>query len=625
MKSLYESLAWLPDAPQDFASRLSGASTGAQLRALASHALDGNQLNRLARRLAALQKDGADLAPLAPFRLGFISNATTRLIAPALVGTALRTGVALTVVEAEYNQMAQEVFSDHSAFSRQQLDVVLISIDHRGLPLISSPGDRAAADRTVADCVAYLRAIADNIHSRLGAQVIVQNIAPPVESFSGSYEGRLPGTPSWLVARINLELDALASSGLAILDAAGLAASVGLDSWHDATQWNMAKLPFAQNYVPIYSDYVCRILAARRGKSRRCLILDLDNTLWGGVIGDDGLEGILIGNGDATGEAYLSVQQVALGLRERGVVLAVSSKNEDATARKPFREHPDMLLREEHIAVFQANWSDKASNIRAIAETLSLGLESMVFLDDNPAERLQVRTELPEVAVPELPSDPALYGRTLLAAGYFETLAFSEEDRKRAAFYQQNARRIELMNQSDMEGYLRSLNMEITFAPFNAAGRARIVQLIGKSNQFNLTTKRYGELEVRQFEEDKNIFARQVRLADAFGDNGMISVVICRMRGDAWEIDTWLMSCRVLGRCVEEAVLQDIIGNAKKAGATRLIGTYMPTERNVIVKDHYRKLGFTRTSEGEDGSETWELDLADAGRPPVPMAVRHAA
>ncbi len=446
-----------------------------------------------------------------------------------------------------------------------------------------------------------------------------------MESFSGSFEGRLPGTLSWLIARINLELDALSSSGIVILDAAGLAANVGLANWHDATLWNMAKLPFAQNYVPIYSDYVCRIIAARRGKSRRCLILDLDNTLWGGVIGDDGMEGILIGQGDATGEAHLHVQQVALGLRDRGVVLAVSSKNEDAIARQPFREHPDMLLKEEHFAVFHANWSDKASNIRAIAETLSLGLDSMVFLDDNPAERLQVRTEIPEVAVPELPPDPALYGRILLAAGYFEAVAFSEEDRQRAAFYQQNAQRTALLNQSDMEGYLRSLNMEITFAPFDATGRARIVQLINKSNQFNLTTKRYSEPEVKQMEQDPGIFTRQIRLADTFGDNGMISVVICRMLPEAWMIDTWLMSCRVLGRRVEEAVLQDMTDNATKAGARRLIGTYIPTARNAIVREHYKKLGFVKTAIHDSGEETWELDMAKAERKTLPMSVKYAA
>lgn len=623
MMNPYENLSWLPAVPQDFADRLAKASTGAHLRALANYALDSSQLNRLAKKLAALQNAGADILPLAPFSLGVISNATTKLITPALVGTALRAGVALAVVEAEYNQVAQEAFSEHSVFSGHKLDAVLVGIDYRGLPLIAAPGDKVAADKNVADCISYIKTIADNIRSRMGTKIILQNIASPVESFSGSFEGRLPGTLSWLIARINLELDALASADLVILDAAGLAANVGLANWHDATLWNMAKLPFAQNYVPIYSDYVCRIIAAWRGKSRRCLILDLDNTLWGGVIGDDGMEGILIGNGDATGEAHLSVQQVALGLRDRGVVLAVSSKNEDDIARKPFREHPDMLLREEHIAVFHANWSDKASNIKAIAETLSLGLESMVFLDDNPAERLQVRTEIPDVAVPELPPDPALYGRTLLAAGYFEAIAFSEEDRKRAAFYQQNAQRAELLNQSDMEGYLRSLNMEITFAPFDATGRTRIAQLISKSNQFNLTTKRYGELEVKRLEEDKDIFTRQIRLADTFGDNGMISVIVCRILPEAWEIDTWLMSCRVLGRCVEEAVLQDIIGNAKKTGAKKLIGTYIPTARNIIVKEHYRKLGFTKTAGDGSGAETWELDIAKAERMPVPMTVKY--
>lgn len=623
MTNLYENLAWLPEAPPDFSGRLASVSTGADLRALANYALDSNQLNRLAKKLAALQNTGADLSPLAPFSLGVISNATTKLITPALVGTALRFGITLGVVEAEYNQVAQEALSEHSVFSGHKPDAVLVAIDYRGLPLVSTPGDKAAADRNVADCLSYIRTIADNIHSRTGAQIILQNIAPPVESFSGSFEGRLAGTIDWLIARINLELDALSSGEMAILDAAGLAANIGLANWHDATLWNMAKLPFAQNYVPIYADYVCRIIAARRGKSRRCLILDLDNTLWGGVIGDDGMEGILIGQGDATGEAHLHVQQVALGLRDRGVVLAVSSKNEESIARQPFREHPDMLLKEEHFAAFHANWSDKASNIRAIAETLSLGLESMVFLDDNPAERLQVRTEIPEVAVPELPSDPALYGRTLLAAGYFEAITFSEEDSKRAAFYQQNAQRTALLNQSDMAAYLRSLDMEITFAPFDATGRARIAQLISKSNQFNLTTKRYSEQEVRLLEEDGNIFTRQIRLSDTFGDNGMISVVICRMSPEAWEIDTWLMSCRVLGRCVEEAVLQDIIDNARKAGASRLIGTYIPTERNVIVREHYKKLGFTQTASNDGGEETWELDITKSERGPVPMNVRY--
>jgi FkbH-like protein len=624
MMNPYEGLSWLPVAPQDFSKQLAAITSPAQLRALANHALDDTQLARLAKKLVALKNNQVDMSSLAPFNLGFISNATTKLIAPALIGTALRSGVALNVIEAEYNQVAQEAFSGSSSFDGYRLDATLVAVDFRGLPLSHPIGDLAAAERNVADCVAFLKAVVHNLQARTGAAVILQNIVPPVDSFSGSFERRLPGTLSWLVSRINGELDALASPGLAILDAAHLAANVGLANWHDATLWNMAKLPFSQSFVPIYADYVCRIIAAQRGKSRRCLILDLDNTLWGGVIGDDGLEGILIGQGDATGEAHLNVQQVALGLRDRGVVLAVSSKNEDAVARLPFREHPDMLLREEHIAVFQANWQDKASNIRAIAKALALGLESMVFLDDNPAERLQVRNELPEVAVPELPDDPALYGRTLLAAGYFEAIAFSDEDSKRAIYYQQNAQRAALTDQSDMEGYLRSLDMEITFSPFNATGRARIAQLINKSNQFNLTTHRYSEAEVKRMEEDDAYFTRQVRLTDSFGDNGMISVIICRKHETHWEIDTWLMSCRVLGRRVEEAVLQDIIANARQAGASKLVGRYIPTERNAIVKEHYRKLGFTKIG-AADHAEAWELDVTQTECQALPMKVKYAA
>ena len=456
MSNVFENLSWLPNPPPDFAQRLATASTGSDLRELAKYGVDENQLRRLSKKLQDFQSQHTDLAPLVatlmPVSIGIISNATTKLKTPTMVGTALRFGIALTVVEAEYNQIAQEAFSADSSFNGHQLSAILVAIDYRGLPLLPTPGDLVSAGKNVKDCLDYIHSVIESLRTKTGAQIILQNIVPPVEGLSGSYEGRLPGTLSWLCARLNFELDTLVADDTFIVDIAGLAANVGLANWHDPTLWNMAKLPFAQRYVPIYADYVCRILAARLGKSRRCLILDLDNTLWGGVIGDDGLEGILIGNGDATAEAHLHVQRTALELRDRGVVLAVSSKNEDATARLPFKQHPDMLLRENHIAVFQANWSDKASNIKAIAQTLSLGLESMVFLDDNPAERMQVRKELPEIAVPELPKDPALYVRTLIAAGYFEAITFSEEDRKRASFYQDNAKRAQILNSSsDMD------------------------------------------------------------------------------------------------------------------------------------------------------------------------------
>ena len=624
MTNVYESLSWLPIPPSDFSQKVTATQSYPELRELSKFSLDDNQLRKLAKKLQGLQKFQSPLTPLTPVSIGIISNATTKLAVPALIGTALRFGIALNVLEANYNQIAQEAFSAESTFTGQTLSAVLVAMDHRGLPLLPTPGDRVAAENNVQTSLNYVKSVIESLRTKTGAQIILQNIAPPPEGLSGSYEGRLPGTLSWLISRLNTELDGLVADDTFILDIAGLASNIGLVNWHDPTQWNMAKLPFAQSYTPIYADYVCRILAARLGKSRRCLILDLDNTLWGGVIGDDGLEGILIGNGDPTAEAHLNIQRTALELRDRGVVLAVSSKNEDSTARQPFKEHPDMLLRENHIAVFQANWSDKASNIKAIADMLSLGLESMVFLDDNPAERMLVRKELPEVAIPELPKDPALFARTLIAAGYFEAITFSEEDRKRASFYQDNAKRAQILNQSsDMDTYLQSLGMEITLTPFDATGRARIAQLISKSNQFNLTTKRYSELDVKEIEENADYFARQIRLKDVLGDNGMISVIICKMNSSVWEIDTWLMSCRVLGRRVEEAALRDIAEHAKQSGATKLVGVYSPTARNIIVKDHYKKLGFTKTS-GEAEIELWELDLTQYQPPELPMIFKYA-
>jgi FkbH-like protein len=623
MNDIYENLLWLPSPPQDFAQKLSNALGGADLRELAKFSLDENQLRRLYKKILELQNKGVSLLPLNPIKVGLVSNATTKLISPALIGSALRFGIELQVVEAEFNQIAQEAFSPDSTFSEEDLNAVLVAIDYHGLPLVSSPGNVDAAEKNVQKCLEYVTSVVEALRKKTNAQIILQNIALPVEGLFGSYEGRLPGTLAWSIFKLNGELDKLVSDNTFVLDIAGLAAILGLSNWHDPTLWNTAKLPFSQRYVPIYADYVCRILAARLGKSRRCLILDLDNTIWGGVIGDDGLEGILIGNGDPTAEAHLHVQRIALELRERGIVLAISSKNEDAVARKPFKEHPDMLLREEHIAVFQANWSDKASNIKAIAEILSLGLESMVFLDDNPAERMQVRRELPEVAVPELPQDPALYPRTLLAAGYFEAITFSDEDSKRATFYQDNAKRAQILNQSsDMDAYLISLDMEISFAAFDISGRARIAQLISKSNQFNLTTKRYDELEVKELEVNPSLYTRQIRLKDVLGDNGMISVIICKKDPIAWEIDTWLMSCRVLGRSVELAVLQDIVKSAKASGAKKLIGVYKPTERNIIVKEHYSKLGFNKIS-GSAEIEKWELDISEYAYKEIPMRIKN--
>lgn len=626
---LYTDLGWLPSPAADFNQRCRTAleqpgALGPLVRSLASHGLDANQLVRLAGVIRGARAADRPLAPLLRYKLGLISNSTPDFIAAALTATAARHRIDLECIAAGYDQAVQEALNPESAINGSQPDAVLIALDWRALPLVPSPGEPEAAAATVQAALQQIRLICSGIQANTKATCIFQTIAAPPETVFGSLDRVMPGCTRSLIDDVNLGLRELISeTGGVAVDVAGIAETVGLSNWHCPRQWNMAKLPFSQDYLPLYADSVCRVIAALRGTTRRVLVLDLDNTLWGGVIGDDGLAGIQLAQGDAAGEAYLSLQRYALALRARGVVLAVSSKNEDETARLPFRQHPEMLLKEEHFAVFQANWNDKPANLRAIAEELSLGIDSIVFVDDNPFERQMVRQSLPEVAVPEMPEDPALYARTLAAAGYFESAAFSQEDRQRAGYYEGNSRRAALLKQTGgLEDYLASLKMEIVFQPFNEVGRARITQLINKSNQFNLTTRRYNEADVARMESDPEYFTLQVRLSDAFGDNGMISVIVCReLPGRVWEFDLWLMSCRVLGRRVENMVLRQVLEHARLRGIQKLVGMYIPTSRNKLVERHYPKLGFTQSETREDGTTVWELDVAEANVPDAPMTV----
>ena len=625
MSDLFETLAWLPRAPADVRERAkrireSGDPIGPALAELAASALDENGLARVASTLAWARESGRDLAPLTPFRLGLVGNATLKHLVPALIGSAARHGIALECRLGEYGQLVQEAVIASSQLNGAGLDAVLIAIDHRGLPS-RSPDD------TVARSLELLETLRAGFRRNGNAPSIVSTLAIPPERLFGSLDASVPTTSRAQIGEINRGIfAAIAGTSDFVFDVAALAEAVGTSTWFSPTQWNLGKYSFDAALLPLYADNVARLLASIRGKSRKCLVLDLDNTLWGGVIGDDGLDGIVLGQGNATGEAHLELQRVALQLRDRGVLLAVSSKNEDSIARMPFREHPDMLLREEHVAVFQANWNDKATNLTAIARELDIGIDSLVFVDDNPVERALVRQALPAVAVPEMPGNPALYARTLLAAGYFESVSFSQEDRRRAAYYQQNARRASLRESvADMQTFLESLRMTISFRPFDDAGRPRIAQLINKSNQFNLTTKRYSEADVAAFANDPACFTLQVRLADAFDDNGMISVVICRYVDETtWTIDTWLMSCRVLGRRVENMVLREILRAARDRGVERVTGTYVPTAKNVMVKDHYEGLGFAKIADEPGGITTWAI-ASDADVPGAPMTIDRGA
>ena len=334
-------------------------------------------------------------------------------------------------------------------------------------------------------------------------------------------------------------------------------------------------------------------------------MLDLDNTLWGGVIGDDGPDQIKIGNDTAVGEAHAELQTYLRQLRDRGVLLSVSSKNDFQNAREGFN-HPHTVLKYEDFAAFQANWEPKSENIKAIATQINIGIDSLVFLDDNPSERELVKQQVPEVTVPDVGDDIAKYAAMLDRSGLFEPVSISKEDLNRAGYYEANATRTEMKSQFlDYGKYLDSLDMSAEIVPFERKNLDRITQLTNKTNQFNLTTRRYTNAEIEAIAQNPDMIGLSGQLKDKFGDNGLISVVIGERHDLRVEIDLWLMSCRVLKRNMELAMFDELVAAARHWGAKEIFGRYIPTKKNSMVADLYRQLGFEQIQALDEGETHW--------------------
>jgi FkbH-like protein len=565
-----------------------------------------------------------------PIRLALMGSSTTKHLHAGIRIAALRRGLFVTIQEPDYGQYWFELLDSGSALRGFAPNAVLFAFDARHLTRgLTAGSDATAATAIIEDQIAHLRACWLKTREAFDATILQQTILPVFPALAGQNEHILPGSPSAAVARLNAALrGAAATEGVHLVALDTQAARDGIAAWTSDTFWHRAKQEVSISAAPLYGDLVMRLLAARFGRSSKCLVLDLDNTLWGGVVGDDGVEGLALGQGSAEGEAFVAFQAYARDLAARGVILAVCSKNDEANALAPFERHPDMVLKRSDIACFIANWDDKATNLRRIAATLNIGLDSLVFVDDNPFERNLVREKLPEVAVPEISEDPSSYAQTIADAGYFEALALTEEDRARGAQYQANAARASMAGSAnDIGAYLAGLEMRLIWNQFDSVGLPRIVQLINKSNQFNLTTRRYNDDDIRQIIADPNRTGLQLRLTDRFGDNGMIAVAILQAAGDIAVIDTWLMSCRVLGRKVEEATLALLVAQARRLGAAKLRGVFRPTAKNAMVKDHYTKLGFSPVAGDGDGDsdEQWfELALAGYTPPSLPMIIEAA-
>jgi len=456
------------------------------------------------------------------------------------------------------------------------------------------------------------RAIWKSLGDCVGCQIIQNNFEPPACGILGNLDAVSPGGATRFVNELNRGFAAEAASNprLILQDLSSLAARVGLNRWFDPDRWFRYKIANTVEGSLAIARSLTALVCAMYGRSRKVLVLDLDNTLWGGVIGDDGPDKIVLGRETAIAEAYTAFQEYCLSLRERGVLLAVCSKNDEAAARQGF-EHPDSVLRLEHFSAFNANWEPKHENILAIARELNLGVDSFVFVDDNPAERAIVEGQIPGIAVPDVGDEVSKYPSILEAERYFEPLSLGKEDLMRARLYEENIQRANLEQRFANYGeYLESLEMTAEVEEFTPTYLDRIAQLTNKSNQFNLTTRRYTLAEIEATATDGRHIGIYGRLTDRFGDNGLISVVVGKVDGSMLHLDLWLMSCRVLKREMEIAMLDGIVTRAQMRGMKSVLGYYLPSARNGIVADHYEKLGFSLLSKNEESGETvWSLDI----------------
>ncbi len=563
---------------------------------------------------SSLIKDAGTIAVSAgskPMKLAILADCAVQQLATLLKTLAARNGVALDVYEGGYDSIDLEILNPESAlysFGPQYLIVLMC-----GEKLKSRLYDAADRRSFAADTVGRIENLWRAFGTRSSATIVQSTFVLPSERAFGNYELKVADSVGAIFTEINYQLAQRARSAKNVLlnDVDFLAASIGRRQWLDGRLWSMAKIPCRLEHMPRLAQSLLDTVLAAAGVFTRCVVLDLDNTLWGGVIGDDGLEGIALGEFDE-GEAFVAFQKFLKELKRRGILLAVVSKNEHANAILPFKEHPCMVLKEEDISAFVANWDNKADNIRLVQKTLNIGFDSFVFLDDNPFERNIVREHVPNVIIPELAEDPSSYVETLADLNLFETAAFSEADLQRAAQYREEAQREIIKTQfTNVNDYLASLGMQIKLERFNAFNLPRIAQLIQRSNQFNLMTRRYGEAACEAMMKDKACAPLTLKLSDKFGDYGLISVVILKPAGEALEIDEYLMSCRVLQRGVEGFAMNNIFAYAQRLGAKRVVGHYLPTAKNDMVKNFFKSFGFEKVGEVDGGGSKWALAVED--------------
>ena len=579
-----------------------------------------NALCRLRRKLAGTALGGGEAKSV---RIAILGGATTEFLEAPLTLELETLGLAAELHCSEYNTFVPEMMdggSETAAFGPDLAVLLLTPFNIADWPAVGDSPEQVQAlveglcDHWLGLCAAF--------HGHTQSEIIVSNQHLLPTRAAGSLGSRLAWEPNSFLRQVNRTLSRRAPAYVHIFDLETLSTSYGTANWFDARFWHQAKQPVSFTCLVPFVRNLSAIVGALYGRAAKCLVLDLDNTLWGGVVGDDGLEGIKIGEGEAESEAFKAFQSYLKVLKERGLLLAVCSKNEEENALAPFAELPEMVLKREDFVAFKANWEPKSENLKAIAEALNIGLDSLVFIDDNPAEREQVRQSLPQVKVVELSKDPADYPRLLDQSGWLETVKLTDEDHKKTAQYRENAERQALQTQAgDYDSYLASLGQRAVIGPFDQKNLDRITQLINKTNQFNLTTQRMTRSEVEALMARDDTLTATVRLIDRFGDNGLISVLSGHSeKGTLW-IDQWLMSCRVFKRGVEQLLANHLFERARALGVERVRGTYIPTAKNKIVAELYHSLGFRRANGQDEETSVWDIALDDYEPFPVHISL----
>lgn len=540
-------------------------------------------------------------------RVLMLGQCTTTWLGNALAAQAWGGGVAAAVTDGEYDNVIQELLA--AASDDKQIDTVVFLPWHQRL---FGGKDRPSAQRIDDECAFWQQAWS-MANDQLKARIIQIGYDTDASgalgtNLAGSHDG-----PVSLIRETNQALRDALPKGAYFVDLDSVAGRMGRDQFYDPRRYHWTKQPFSEAGTSLLGAHLAAALRAVTTGPKKVLVLDLDNTLWGGVVGETGPLGITLGE-TPDGEAFRAFQQYCKGLAQRGVVLAVCSKNNPEDAREPFDQHPDMALKLEDFAAFEASWDPKPVAIERIAKTLRLGLDSFVFFDDNPAEREHVRQALPGVEVVDVPEDPSGYVRALEAGLWFEAVEVTGADRQRAEQYTTESKRRDAEQSfGSIDDYLGSLEMIGDVRDIDDADMPRVVQLLGKTNQFNLTTRRHTAEDVRAMLCKPGAVGLTLRLADKFGDHGLVSLLIAVPdKSNTLKIDTWLMSCRVISRTSEQFIFNALLSRAKQLGMTRLLGEFIPTVKNKLVADLYDRMGFGRTTEHDDGRVDYALDISAA-------------